>query len=838
MRTRVHLCVAACLVLVCQALQAHEPHDAIDVVAVSPNFANDQTVLAGFDNFTLKLGVYAILKSTDGGVTWSAVMGLPDNTAMVAIQFSPAYSQDQTIFVAGGGGLFGTTNQGASWSLLFSAPATAMALSPSFATDNTLFLVTAKNTILKSTDRGKAFKTLAVPSGLTSSLTAIGVSPSFAQDHVLLVGGKADGIFETGDGGALWTPVTTGLTLSQVTALTFSPNFATDHTAYSGTYGRGMLVTKNGGTTWTFVNTGLTDMNVTAVLTSPNYTQDSTVYIATAGAGTFSSNSAGSSWTAGTPVPRMMSPQTPKHYRSLAATTSGSGVLLYLAMWEGLWSSTSGGASWQYIDTIPTRLVRYIHLSPNYTNDQTIFASLYGGGTIWSFNGGSTWSIRNTGLELAYTDASGISPNFANDQTAFAGLSLGLQKTTSAGINWQLLQGGLGQPTYVRGLGISPNYANDSTLLIGTRNGPVTCPGSAILTHIDPEPTQNPRVYTGLFLSKNGGTTWGKTSLTRQASSGCWGIIGATMSPNFAADKTAFAASPDTGLYKSTDGGNTWTLLTVPSTTLALVITSSNYAKDQTVFAVGLTSGVYKSSDGGSTWTSISRLATVKALDLQVSPNYANDQTFYVATVQMGLVKCTQAGSNVAQVTTFPDNFVSAVGMSPNFANDLTMFAAGYHGLYKSTDGGNTWTYTMEPARFEEARNILGPGGQGPDIIFTGNWTNQAPSNLASTYAFMITGKAGDTAVFNFVGTSVSWLSWTGPTQGSASLTLDGVSQGAVHLNAASDAYQQNVWQKQGLSCAYHTLTITAQPASGQTVSLDAFDVHITGCAYAPQKTH
>src|SRR6185312_5191499 len=97
----------------------------------------------------------------------------------------------------------------------------------------------------------------------------------------------------------------------------------------------------------------------------------------------------------------------------------GSGPVLFLVMYEGLWVSVDGAATWRYIDTLPTRLIRHINLSPNYAQDQTVFASTYGGGNLWSTTGGSVWTFQNVGMQFPYTDASGISPNFAVDGTAF-----------------------------------------------------------------------------------------------------------------------------------------------------------------------------------------------------------------------------------------------------------------------------------------------------------------------------------------------------------------------------------------------------------------------------------
>ncbi|HXM41057.1 MAG TPA: hypothetical protein VN924_07380 [Bryobacteraceae bacterium] len=160
---RVLFSAAVCLCLAVESLTAHDPHDPIVTVAVSPNFVQDSTIFAATDSLAIKLGIYALLKSTNGGVTWSAVGGLPDVKQMRAVAFSPAHSQDQAIYVAGTGGLYETANQGASWTLASSLSLLNVALSPNFAVDNTLFIVTAAMTVFESTNRGQTFTQIALP---------------------------------------------------------------------------------------------------------------------------------------------------------------------------------------------------------------------------------------------------------------------------------------------------------------------------------------------------------------------------------------------------------------------------------------------------------------------------------------------------------------------------------------------------------------------------------------------------------------------------------------------------------------------------------------------------
>jgi hypothetical protein len=237
------------------------------------------------------------------------------------------------------------------------------------------------------------------------------------------------------------------------------------------------------------------------------------------------------------------------------------------------------------------------------------------------------------------------------------------------------------------------------------------------------------------------------------------------------------------------------------------------------------------STNGGATWTLLTSTRSIRGLDIKFSPNYANDQTIFIGTVQYGLMETTNGGATLTQVTSFPDVMVSALDISSGFATDQTLFAAAYHGLFESNDGGATWTYLVTPARIEESRNVASSLQEPPTITYQGGWSMVTPSNVASTNQYAsATPQSQDTAVLEFVGTGIRWLSWTGPEQGLAALQLDGNPLGVASLTAPTDQYQQNVWEQHGLPCANHSFTITASPQVAQSVSLDAFDVWFDSC--------
>jgi hypothetical protein len=827
-----------------QPLEGHQPHDPMSVVAVSPNYANDQTIFLATNAITqpLPVGEYIPFVSTNGGLSFSVMPGLP-NQPMLSIAISPGYATDGTVFMGGVGGLWMSTNGGTSWKAVGGSPLASgvqsVSVSPNFPKDGVVFAATT-TTLLRSEDQGSTWKTLTNPTNLTSSLSIVSVSSNFSTDHTVMLGSVSNGIFVSTTSGATWTQATSGLTLSKVTTIAFSPAFATDETVFASTQGTGVYASTNNGVTWAAANSGITDLSATSLTVSPTFATDNNVWVSTATAGVFVTSNRGTAWALTGTVPRPLSPQTSVHYVTLASGTTATGVALFVGMFEGLWSSTNRGASWSYCDSVPTRLVRDLQISPNYPNDQTIFASTYGGGTLWSFAGGAgggtcatspdgahgCWTFENTaspkGFPDAYTDANAMAPNWSTSHTAWIGTTQGLYRIEGS-FTWAAMQD-CGAATFPRSLGVSPNFANDSTIFIGTHTG------SAYPTKVEcTPPTQ---VFNrGLFKSVDAGYDWLATGLQNIA------VDSIAVSPNYTVDQTVFAGSSVNGLYRSTNGGASFSPIVVVAGDNGIlpVVCSPNYANDQTVFTGTSHSGIFKSTDGGTTWTLLPGTSLLTPFSIAISPNYATDQALFIGTLQQGLLKSTNEGATFTQITSIPTSYASAVVVSPAFDSptaptDQTVFVATYLGIYKSLDGGATWAYTAEPARQEEQRQF--GSGAFYSIVYTGTW-NIVSDAAASTMQYISTPQNGATASLTFYGSGAEWVAKLSSTGGPAQVSLDGVVVANVNLQSSTTQEQQAIWVQRGLTCGPHTVTIKALPGSGQNVDLDSLDVWQDTCPWA-----
>ena len=873
-RALVALLVIGLLLAVAPA-NAHQPHDAYWTVATSPNFAQDQTVLIGSDYLTITIGVFLVMKSTDGGATWKVLRDLP-NFATYAINFSPNFRNDGLIYIGGLDGIYRSLDRGESWARIPNQPFSQiryMALSPNFATDKTIMAVTQDGLLYRSRNRGVSWQQLSVSNIPGLTLTDVKISPNFAADQTVLIGSGANGIFKSTNAGDSWTPVTQGQTLSAVAALVISPTFSQDGTAFAGTASDGVYKTSDGGDSWAPSNTGLASLATTALAISTRYSTDATLWVATASAGVARSSNGGSSWGAPTIIRRPLSDQTNIHYRSLALANTATGRNLYVAMFEGVWFSGTDGAQWNYSDTIPSYLFRKMAISPTYASDQTLFASSYGGGSIWSTDGGQTWSFKNRGLNNNYPDSIGISPRYSQDGIAFHGTVPGLNRITKATTDWTVMKGP-GVKSFPRGLAISPNFAADSTLYTGVDNLGTGNP-ETIVYQGQVYPNQ------GVFVSHDAGYNWAPTGLSGPRTDFV------AISPNFANDQTLFASTADSGFYKTTDAGVNWSRIdVVPGENGYLhVVMSPDYANDRTVITGTQQSGIYISRDGGTTWSLLANNGVLTALDIAISPNYATDRTIFMSTLQGGLIVSRNAGATF-QPSMLTDNYITTMVFSPAYAQDHTIFASSYKGLYKSVNDGASWTFLANPGRTEEERIVT--------IVFRGTWTlvgengsegaddmhmhdssqieeavpprstmvdpdaevtrvrTEAAQGLISTPQDAVEGDAAQasqlvgysckrmqtttqpqaSATLFFYGSGIRWIATTGPSWGSGYVQIDGVTQPSpVNLNAPTVNSQQTAFQQLGLPCGSHNITVIASGQSGQSnINVDAFDVVRTGC--------
>jgi photosystem II stability/assembly factor-like uncharacterized protein len=189
---------------------------------------------------------------------------------------------------------------------------------------------------------------------------------------------------------------------------------------------------------------------------------------------------------------------------------------------------------------------------------------------------------------------------------------------------------------------------------------------------------------------------------------------------------------PGAGVYKSTNGGSSWTFMGLRGTQhIGRIQIDPRNANVVYVAALGPAwkaggdRGLYKTTDGGATWKLIKAGANTKtgAIDIQIDPS--NPDVLYLAMweryrtpyslnsggVGSGLFKSTDAGNTWTEIkgNGYPEGPKGRIGLAISRSNPQIVYALTEaaskepgpvkfqrgppaNGLYRSTDGGKTWT--------------------------------------------------------------------------------------------------------------------------------------------------
>ena len=655
----------------------------------------------------------------------------------IQIRLSPNYQQNQTLFIIVRHNLFKSIDGGVSWQRIVNGldnRGLINNLAGNQKNDQVMYLSTNFDGIYKSEDGGNSW--FKVNNGLNHlAINNLKVSPQ--SENVVLAAAGENHLYQTEDGGNNWQEIFTAET--EITSLLVAEN--RDKILVGDADGN-LYVSVDKGSNWQQLdflkqeNSG----EIRAIATSPNSSNLDSFWVGTGKKGVWQTNNNGQSFTA---INNDLSDQNVTDLlvdasNNLYASTWDEGFFIsqdqgkswvkqsqglekdkqadqlklphfsYLAMYgdtiflggfDGLFKSVDLGKNWQSLETLSLGTVMSLDISPNYLNDQTLAIVTYVGNFYLSQDGGTTWTALNKGLEIPRL-------NNAFDKE--------------------------GQhPRRFFDVAFSSNYGEDNTifssllwskLLTSTNQGQswqiVQLPREVRGVHIvvSPSFSSDKTVYVAnqvgyVFKSVDGGKSFSTVGKTESVFGNDTPSM--VISPNFAEDKTLYASTKK-GIYKTIDGGKTWASVTFGTKldkkyNLQLAI-SPNYKQDQTLM-VGTHEGVFKTEDAGQTWENL----TIAELDqnpyiegVAISPDYQNDQTVIITVKGKGLYKSTDGGQSfvaigdrslpVSRMGEVPSAGIP-IQFSPGYATDNTLYSFGSATteVFKSTDGGNTWETLAVP---------------------------------------------------------------------------------------------------------------------------------------------
>ena len=216
----------------------------------------------------------------------------------------------------------------------------------------------------------------------------------------------------------------------------------------------------------------------------------------------------------------------------------------------------------------------------------------------------------------------------------------------------------------------------------------------------------------GIAVSLDYGKTWAKSNAGLPTAP-CTAVV---LDPKSAKDaRTLYCAMYGYGVYKSTDGGKSWTqksdgiepannrqvyrIELLKDGTLLSSVAGRRPGGGARGFTTG---GIYRSTDAAESWTRISSDAMFRCVDLAVHPNDPN--TIYVAAMdgmghKGGVYKTTDGGKtwtlSVPDYDRSIEGYIEGFSVALNPTNpEIVYFTSCTHGMFLSRDAGKTWEAT------------------------------------------------------------------------------------------------------------------------------------------------
>ena len=339
---------------------------------------------------------------------------------------------------------------------------------------------------------------------------------------------------------------------------------------------------------------------------------------------------------------------------AVAGVASQPSVFYYGATGGGVWKTTDGGINWESVSD----------------------GSVFGTGSVGAI------AVSDSDPNVVYVGM-GESPIRGNVSHGD-----GVYKSMDAGKTWKRI--GLEDTRQIPRIRVHPK--NPDLVYV------------AALGHV-----WGPNEQRGVFRSKDGGKTWEKV-FSRGNKAGAIDLILDPSNPNtiyagfwevYRKPWTLESGGPGSGIFKSTDGGDTWTELTrnpgMPRGVVGKVGIAVSPANPERVWAIveAEDGGVFRSDNGGQTWTKVNEERRLRQRAWYYTRIYAdpkNADTVYV--LNTGFYRSNDGGRTYSGIQV-PHGDNHDLWIAPDDPNRMIQSNDG--GANVSFNGGRSWTEQDQP---------------------------------------------------------------------------------------------------------------------------------------------
>jgi photosystem II stability/assembly factor-like uncharacterized protein len=387
---------------------------------------------------------------------------------------------------------------------------------------------------------------------------------------------------------------------------------------------------------------------------------------------------------------------------------------------DGVYKSTDGGKTWTHIGLEKAGLIGRVRIHP--TNPDIAYVAALGNifgpnperGVYMTKDGGKTWAqvlkvSENTGAEDLSMDPKDPDVLFASMWTVrrtpwtidSGSMEAGIFRSKDGGATWQKLSAGLPHDVMFGKSSVSVSGADSKRVYALIEAG--TAEGSG--------------EQGGVYVSNDGGDTWMKVSGTRNLLQRAFYYLHIYADPQQV--DTAYAVN--TGSYKSTDGGKTWSGMGTPhGDNHDFWINPTN----NKILINGNDGGANASTDAGQTWSTQNNQMTAELYRIETDTRWP----YWVYASQQDNSNIAVPSTNVGETFSVAGGESGYIAVDPRNANII--YAGNYGGTIERTDRYNGISESVRVYADEET------GQRAADMKYRFQWN--APIRMSPHNPYIV----------------------------------------------------------------------------------------------------